>query len=106
MMIYVALTDLCDGFGSFCATGARRWQFVGADSSFTLDFARRGGQVAVSSQRADLDVLPAREVALAIDAGVRAFLSDSANGLPPGDPAGSDLRAATAEFAQLLDELD
>jgi hypothetical protein len=100
-MIYVSVSDLLDGLRALLDRGHGSWQFVGADSSFILNFTLRRGRMTTRAGQQDIDESPAADVASAVWTAARALAEDPATALPPGDPVRADLAAAIEQFARL-----
>jgi hypothetical protein len=99
MMIYLSVTGLLDGLRSLLGAGRGTYEFVGVDSSFTLEFTLRRDQLTVRTKRTEIDSLPARDVISAVWSAARAIAADP---LPEGDAAGNDVAAALRDFEKLV----
>lgn len=100
MMIYVALGELLDGLSRLSKASSGSYSFVGADSSFRLDFTlTRSGLMTIKGRGGTLIAeVPPATCLNSVRAGVDRFLGDSKNQLPPADPVDGDLRAARRAF--------
>jgi hypothetical protein len=98
MMIFVSITQLLDGLRVLLDRGKGAYEFVGVDSSFTLDFTLRRDQLTIKRRRTDLDIAPMAETIAALWTAASEFAADPANALPEGDAVRNDLTAALAAF--------
>lgn len=107
MMIYVALVELLDGLSRLARLASGSYRFIGADSSFLLDFAlTAGGLVTITGRRGTLIAKAPLAICLAsVRAGVEQFLGVPENQLSPADSVSGDLRAARRTFETVVDSL-
>jgi hypothetical protein len=99
MMIYVALVELLDGLSRLAKAGSGRYRFIGADSSFLLDFALGKAGLTITGRRATpVAHAPLSECLASVHAGLERFLSVPENQLSSADPVAGDLRAARQTF--------
>ena len=100
MMIYVAMVELLDGLSRLAKASSGSYSFIGADSSFRLDFVlTRAGLMAIKGRRGTLIAeTPPATCLVSVREGVERFLADPANQLPPADAVTGDLRAARKTF--------
>lgn len=105
MMIYVAICDLIGGRCDLAVGRRQVFEFVGADSSFSLLFEMKNGLVALCCDGAVLGTVPFAAVLDGVANGLDAFLSVQANRLPPSDAVHDDLATAQARLGTVLDQL-
>ncbi|MET3463999.1 hypothetical protein [Variovorax atrisoli] len=99
MMIYIAISDLI--FGVLGLQGARgTCNFVGADSSFSLNFRSKGNELEISHNKGSKIICDKIDFLNALCSGVDDFLS-SGNELKMSDSAYSDLHAAVEKLKQV-----
>jgi hypothetical protein len=100
MMIYVALVELLDGLSRMAKAGSGSYRFIGADSSFRLDFALTGAGLMTIIGRggAVIGKVPLATCLVSLRAGLEQFLAARENQLSPSDPVAEDLRAARQNF--------
>jgi len=99
MMIYIAISDLI--FGVLGLQGARgAYNFVGADSSFCLNFRSKGDCLEISHDKAEKMICDKAEFLNALRSGVDDFLA-SGNDLKISDSVHSDLHAAVERLKQV-----
>jgi len=99
-MVYISVSDLIDGLLRI-NNGLKKYEFVGADSSFIVNFERTKKGVYVRYQRKSYGPFALRDILIAINSGIEAFVSDDLNQLPQNTAASigfngswSDLKAA------------
>ncbi|MDT0307402.1 hypothetical protein RM780_10550 [Streptomyces sp. DSM 44917] len=103
MMIHLAVAELLDTLRALVA-GRRpgkavRREFVGADSSFTLDFTlTREGRLVTAQGGQVLDESPAGEALREVGRAAEAFAAAHLPTLPEDDAARGDLEAALRAF--------
>ncbi len=98
VMIYLSIAHLLSGICDLSSGRKRVFEFVGADSSYSIIFSRKKDVVAISGGRKPIGETSTRELLRAVCAGVHTFLSDPKNQLPPADPAYEDLHASLAKL--------
>ena len=100
MMIYVALVQLLDGLSRMAQAGSGGYRFIGADSSFRLDFALTGAGVMTIIGRGGTPIAkaPLATCLVGLLAGLERFLGARENQLSPDDPVAEDLRTARQGF--------
>jgi len=99
MMIYIAISDLI--FGVLGLQGARgAYNFVGADSSFSLNFRSKGDELEISHNKGAKIICDKVDFLNALCSGVDEFLA-SGNELKMSDSAYSDLHAAVEKLKQV-----
>lgn len=102
MMICLAIVELLDGLRRFLNEEQVEYTFVGTDSSFSVQFRRRGkGGISVRCGTTFLGEVEATPLCRAILSGVELFLGQPGNQLPGDDPVREDLFSAIEEFARL-----
>jgi hypothetical protein len=94
MMIYLAIADLVTGLCKLVNGGAKTFEFVGADSSYSLSFSIKRNKVSVFFGRKPVGEVPVVDFLGALSVGVQKFLADPRNQLSANDPANEDLQAA------------
>jgi hypothetical protein len=105
MMIFVAICDLLDGVrGLVDSKGkVKTFNFVGADSSFSLSFRGLGnGNILVSCPgKGKISEAGREQLCASLFRGVMEFIRSNP-GLPDADPVKSDLQSALEDFSRLL----
>jgi len=102
MMIYVAIADLI--FGVLGLSGARgAFDFVGADSSFSLSFKSRGEWLEISQKKGAKIVCAKIDFLNALYLGVQDFFA-SGNELKSSGSVGLDLPLAIEKLKEINSE--
>lgn len=111
MMIHLAVADLLYQLRSLVEehqsrrSKAVRREFVGADSSFALDFTlTREGRLVTAQGRQVLDESPAGEALREVGRAAEAFAAAHLPTLPEDDAARGDLEAALRAFRGVAGE--
>ncbi|WP_422085990.1 hypothetical protein [Variovorax sp.] len=99
MMIYIAISDLI--FGVLELNGARGvYNFVGADSSFSVNFKSKGGWFEISQKKGVKFICSRVDFLDALYSGVEDFLA-SGNKLKFSDSVNSDLHLAIEKLKEV-----
>jgi hypothetical protein len=100
MMIYLALVDLMNGISALARGDQRRYEFVGADSSFGLLFTRSKTGVAIKQGDQDLGTIDPLLLAGQLLADVDRFLAD--HPLPSTDSVFEGVTTAREQLHQIV----
>lgn len=92
-MIYVSLVDLIDGLLQL-KNGKKRYEHVGADSSFCIRFERGKHGVDIWHGKKKYGPVPFGELLGAVDSGIDSFLIDPLNALPSDSSIYDDFDAS------------
>jgi hypothetical protein len=95
-MVYVGLVDLIDGLTGLADGLRRQYEFVGPDSSFIVDFRRKGDRISASAYGSQLGAEPAAEVLAGLRDGIDELLA--AHPLDPAEPGAGDVAAAVGKL--------
>jgi len=99
MMIYIAIADLI--FGVLGLSGSRgAYNFVGADSSFSVNFKSRGEVLEISKKNGAKIVCGKIDFLNALYSGVEDFFA-SGNGLKSSGSVGLDLHIAIEKLKEI-----
>ncbi|WEF30939.1 hypothetical protein [Pseudoduganella chitinolytica] len=79
-MIYVSLVDLIDGLLQLKG-GKKRYEYVGADSSFNLHFNKNKSGVDILHEKRKYGPISLEKLLEAVDSGIDSFLADPRNEL-------------------------
>ncbi|SDX73223.1 hypothetical protein SAMN05421504_103644 [Amycolatopsis xylanica] len=104
MMIFVALVELLDGLRRKLKPG-HPYEFVGADSSFILDFREENDSIVIESEGRRIDSSPKLESLRALSRATHAFVDKELSKLPPDDAAKEDLVPSVADFDAYVTDL-
>jgi len=101
MMVFVAAGDLLYGVRAVVSgRPGERFEFIGTDSSFRLDFTQlRDGRVLLRHGSTEIDTVTADELTSAVFGGVSEFAGRWLSTLASNDAARNDLEASLKEFA-------
>lgn len=102
MMIYLAIVDLIWGLCDLAVKGRGVFEFVGADSSFSVVFEAKKTQLTLRAGRVRLGTVPTLMAVRALSDGVDVFLASSENQLSPADSVYEDLQAARRKLQEVL----
>ena len=100
MMVYLALVDLMNGISSLLTGDNRRYEFVGADSSFILLFIRSKTGTTIRQGNTDLGTVDLGRLCEQLLADVDRFLAE--HPLPPTDGVFHDVTTARERFRELV----
>lgn len=100
-MIYVSISDLIDGLLRL-KEGGKRYEFVGADSSFILQFERNKQGVQVQHGKNKHGPIPLHELLEAVNSGIDTFLADQRNALPVGSSMHGDFNTSRRALKDAL----
>jgi len=98
MMIYLAIADLLVGLCSLAEGRRKRFEFVGADSSYAILFNVDGKQWTIAASRRPLGQLLPCAILQAVLEAVRRFTARPENQLLPSDSAYEDFFGAVRTF--------
>jgi hypothetical protein len=99
MMIYVAAADLLGGLRKLLEAKHGAFDFVGADSSFSLKFRLRRGRVTTTMLGNEIDESSVPEFAGSVLSASENLMSHARDVLPVDDAARVDLEMALAKFS-------
>lgn len=103
MMLPLAVTDLLDGLRALIAGPEdRRYEFVGADSSFRLAFIRSGGHIRVVGDGGIVASVPVPTFAAVCARDIGGFARQLLDILPVEDPVFGDLIEARVDFLDAI----
>ena len=100
-MIYVSIVDLIDGLLQL-KNGGKRYEFIGADSSFTLRFARNKQGIHVLHGKDKYGPISLLQLLAAIDSGIDVFLAAPRNELPAGSSMYDDFNTCRSALKKAL----
>ncbi|WP_375773248.1 hypothetical protein NR798_21010 [Archangium gephyra] len=100
MMLAIAIVELLDGLRRFLLERRSDYTFVGADSSFSVRFQKKGKRIAIQCGASLLGEVEAKTLCQAVLSGAETFFQQPENKLPRNDPALEDLTSALEEFAR------
>lgn len=103
MMIFIAVADLLYGIQTLIKSLQSSFNFVGTDSSFSLNFAMKKGRIRTSVGRRKIDESDASDVALAVWRATQDLVSQELHTLPENDAARRDLVGAVSKFSKLVE---
>ena len=101
MMVFIAVVNLLDGVRRFLDdTQARRYRFVGADSSFQIEFTKLGerDELRVAVGSVEIGQLRRGELVRALLDGASQFTDQYLPHLPQSDSVRGDITSALSEF--------
>jgi hypothetical protein len=102
MMIYIALADLLFGVRGLLAGQQKRFDFVGADSSFSLTFRRGRKGLSVATETGVVARTTETEIARELLSAAEALERRELNAVPDDAAAKQDLGAALAKFREVV----
>lgn len=103
MMIFVALADLLYGIQKLTETQEGVFDFVGADSSFSLKFRTKAGRIRTYVGRRKIDESDAVDVVLAVWKATQDLVVQELENLPDYDAGRRDLAAAVSNYSLLVE---
>ncbi|MFD8497652.1 hypothetical protein [Amycolatopsis sp. NPDC059657] len=104
MMIFIALVELLDGLRRKLKPG-HPYEFVGADSSFILDFREENGSVVIESGGQRIDSSPKLDLLRAVSRAAHVFVDRELPKLPPDDAAKEDISPSVVEFDSYITDV-
>lgn len=107
MMVLISISELLDGLKIFLLSNSHKYEFVGIDSSFIVNFEKnKDGQVNVIIGKTEITKSKKSEIANSVLRDVNNFLSTTLPHLPKDDMAYDDLITSTEEFITVGRKLD
>jgi hypothetical protein len=101
MLVYISIVDLLDGLGALLRPGGgRHWEWVGNDSSFVVDFDRRGDRVRIRAMGEDLGEVAEADLITGVWDATTTFLATNRPGR--GDMVAIDLDDAVEDLRDRL----
>lgn len=91
-MIYVSIFDLIDGLLQL-KNGQKRYEFVGADSSFRIQFDNKKQGIQILHEKNKYDSVSLKALLEAINSGIDIFLADPSNKLSTDSAIYDDFNA-------------
>lgn len=96
-MIYVSIVDLIDGLLQL-GKGGKRYEFIGADSSFAVRFERTKQGIHALYRKEKYGPISSHELLQAANTGIDAFLAAPRNKLPAGSPIYDDFNTSRSSL--------
>lgn len=100
-MVYISIFDLIDGLLRL-KNGAKRYEFVGADSSFVLLFEKSKKGIYVWHKKSKHGPVPLQELLMAVNAGMETFFAKPLNILPRDGAVYADLNTSWSNLRDIL----
>ncbi len=100
-MIYISIVDLIHGLLQL-KSGGKRYEFIGADSSFNIRFDKNKQGIHVTHGKRKNDPIPLNDLLRAINHGIDAFLADPRNELSTDSSMYDDFNASRAALKDAL----
>ncbi len=102
MMILIAISDLLDGLGEFVLSDTNKYEFVGADSSFIVNFEKDDGDlINVTIGNTEITKSKKSKIVDSVLCDVNKFLSIVLPQMPKDDIAYDDLVTSVDEFKRI-----
>lgn len=102
-MIYVSISDLIDGLLRL-SEGGKRFEFVGADSSFVVHFERTKQGIDVRYGKKTFRAIAMYELLESVNSGIDKFQANPLNVLTPGATTAADFNSSRSALKAALNK--
>lgn len=106
MMVFLSIVLLLDGVRFFCTSKKLRYEFVGIDSSFIIDFKKcNSNGVSLSQNKIEITTVEVPELIGVVYNSVKKFLDRYLSCLSPDDIAYEDIISSFKEFEEFKNSI-